>query len=158
MPRNLIYTNCKGQWRENLILKWRFITLKDQVGNKMFSIIDKMCIMSFLYINVTPPIGRLQTWSHIINIFIFSAYNYKKHRKSSIQEDLNKLYDNRPTASSSGDERSSQSFRNFHENKYGKGKNSIGKIKSYSQKCCPKSKQLISHNMLLHFQKMTTQG
>lgn len=48
------------------------------------------------------------------------AYNYKKHRKSSIQEDLNKLYDNRPTASSSGDERSSQSFRNFHENKYGK--------------------------------------
>merc|ERR1719242_2331160 len=47
------------------------------------------------------------------------AYNYKKHRKSSIQEDLNKLYDNRPTASSSGDERSSQSFRKFHENKYG---------------------------------------
>ena len=71
MPRNLIYTNCKGQWRENLILKWRFITLKDQVGNKMFSIIDKMCIMSFLYINVTPPIGRLPTWSHIINIFIY---------------------------------------------------------------------------------------
>jgi hypothetical protein len=47
------------------------------------------------------------------------AYNYKKHRKSSIQEDLNKLYDNRPTASSSGDERSSQSFRKFQENKYG---------------------------------------
>lgn len=47
------------------------------------------------------------------------AYNYKKHRKSSIQDDLNKLYDNRPTISSNGEETSSQLHRNSKNGNHG---------------------------------------
>lgn len=39
------------------------------------------------------------------------AYGYKKHRKSSIQDDLNKLYDNQPTLSSNVEEHSSKFHR-----------------------------------------------
>ena len=55
-------------------------------------------------------------------IIHFSAYNYKKHRKSSIQDDLNKLYDNRPTISSNGDELSSKSHRKSTNAKFDDGK------------------------------------
>ena len=56
------------------------------------------------------------------NLFYFSAYNYKKHRKSSIQDDLNKLYDNRPTVSSNGDQLSSKPHRKSTNAKFGEGK------------------------------------
>ena len=53
-------------------------------------------------------------------LLYISAYNYKKHRKSSIQDDLNKLYDNRPTVSSIEDDGHSAKYHRTSKEERGK--------------------------------------
>ena len=53
-------------------------------------------------------------------LFYISAYNYKKHRKNSIQDDLNKLYDNRPTISSIEDDGHSAKYHRVSKEERGK--------------------------------------
>ena len=68
-----------------------------------------------------------------MHLYFLSAYNYKKYRKSSIQDDLNKLYDNRPTLSSNGEEHSSKFHRKSSNANHGEGKRNEKDILQYTR-------------------------